>query len=257
LRSEAKHKVTIDKVNSVEEFLGFLSGAATPGQDHWFRGHACEGWSLSASVFRSSSRTDNEVVLLKRFIQEARRHIDDVPSGNWDWVFLAQHHNVPTRLLDWSEGPLVGLYFAAQDHLDIPGDDASARDGEVWMLKPTVMNAKLGFTYTGRDLPMFDLDADLDDYSPFDGSGHRRSPVAALAARNFRRISAQWGTFTVCNVDQPLDLLPERDDFLTSLRVPIAAKSSIREQLARLGLEDRTIYPDLFRLGQRLTEVYT
>lgn len=247
----------MQEINSVEDFLGFLAEEAVAGQDHWFRGHASEGWNLSASVFRTASRANNEVVLLKRFIQEARRHIDDLPVNNWDWVFLAQHHSVPTRLLDWSEGPLVGLYFAAQDHLDLPGDDASARDGEVWMLKPTVMNSKHGFFYTGRDLPMFGLDEMLDEYSPFDGTDHKRAPVAALAARNFRRISAQWGTFTVCNADDPLDLLQEPDEFLQAVRVPVAAKSMIREQLARLGLEDRTIYPDLFRLGARLTEVYT
>ena len=245
------------EVNSVEEYLSFLASEAPPGVDHWYRGHGSEGWGLSASVFRTPARADNEVVLLKRFIQEARRHIDALPDQVWDWVFLAQHHHVPTRLLDWSEGPLVGLFFAAQDHLDMPGDDASARDGAVWVLKPVVMNARVGFQYSGRDLPMFDLSPELEDYSPLSGIDQRKPPVAALAARNFQRISAQWGTFTVCNVDEPLELLPDKDDFLVSVSVPVAAKAAIRQQLAQLGLEDRTIYPDLFRLGQRLTEVFT
>ena len=182
------------EAHSVEEYLAFLADEVPAGSDHWFRGHASDGWDLSASVFRSESRRSSEVVLLKRFMQEARRHISEVPTRHWDWVFLAQHHQVPTRLLDWSEGPLVGLYFAALDHSDLPGDDATARNGRVWVLKPTVMNAKLGFHFTGRDIPMFDLDVELEDYSPFSGTQNDRPPIAALATRNFSRISAQWGT---------------------------------------------------------------
>lgn len=215
------------------------------------------GWDLTSSVFRSPSRAASEVVLLKRFMQEAKRHVAELPVQQWDWVFLAQHHQVPTRLLDWTENPLVGLYFAAQDHLDLGDDAQTARAGRLWILKPTVLNEKNGFAWVGRDLPMFDLDEELDEYNPFSGTATRRPPVAGIVARSFARISAQWGTFTVANHDSPLEVHPENDAFLTAIEVPISAKAPIREQLAQLGLEDRTIYLDLFRLGQRITEVFT
>lgn len=244
------------EANSVEDYLRFITSNITPGVDHWFRGHASDGWDLSASVFRTPARTANETVLLKRFIQEARRHLPEVPAHEWDWLFLAQHHQVPTRLLDWSENPLVALYFAALDHLDFAGDPKTARAGRVWILKPTILNKKQGFTFKGRDIPLFGLDKELDEYNPYTGTPHTRPPLAGLAARQFSRISAQWGTFTVCNTGSSIDLLADRDEFLLQVDVPVASKSSIREQLARLGMEDRTIYLDLFRLGQRLGEVY-
>ena len=243
-------------VESVEDFLAFLQASVPPTSDYWFRGHQSDGWDLSASVFRTPTREANERILLKRFIQEARRHLPDVPTDQWDWVFLAQHHQVPTRLLDWSENPLVALFFAAQDHLDIPTDPQSARDGRVWMLQPTVMNSAHGFPFTGRDIPLFGQDDEFDGYRPWNTTGGHLQPLAGLAARNFNRIAAQWGTFTVCNAGAPLDLLPNHETFLQGVTVPIAAKSTVREQLSRLGYEDRTIYLDLFRLGQRLGEVY-
>jgi hypothetical protein len=244
-------------VASVDEYLAWLTANLAPDTDHWFRGLPSDGWDLSASVFRTPARRQHEQVLLKRFIQDARRHLEVTPDNFWDWLFLAQHHLVPTRLLDWSENALVGLYFAAQDHLDLPGDPLTARKGRVWLLRPTSLNDAGGFVFSSpRDVPLFGIDSILEEYHPFKPVPHQLRPIAALAPRSFARISAQWGTFTIANFPDALDAHPHAANYLHSLEVPVAAKATIRAQLAVLGLEDRTIYPDLFRLGLKLTEVY-
>jgi hypothetical protein len=198
--------------------------------------------------------------MLKRFMQDAQSFLVDAPTNKWEWLFLAQHHGVPTRLLDWSENALVALYFACErEESQLTGVPPS--DGDVWVLMPAALNQASG-TWTGQhaeDLPLFGVDESLEKYHPLSlvSSQEPRNPVAALATRSFRRISHQWGTFTVTDQSVALEDQPGAERFLKRLAVSADAKLEILDELRSLGIEERVVYPDLHRLGARIKEVFT
>jgi hypothetical protein len=91
-----------------------------------FRGVAdAETHLLRPKIGRDPGRYDGkqERQLFENFKRRATRFIDLRGFSEWDCLALAQHHGLPTRLLDWTSNPLVAAYFAVSS---VPGD-ATAR----------------------------------------------------------------------------------------------------------------------------------
>lgn len=88
-----------------------------------FRGVEDSSYDLVPKIGRPDSRKNldgtnagyssgAETLAIERFQREARPHLGVEPRSMLDWLSLAQHHGLPTRLLDWTESPLVAAYFA-------------------------------------------------------------------------------------------------------------------------------------------------
>src|ERR1039457_996053 len=98
----------------------------------WYRGQSNAAWPLVPKLMRAAAPNPSEAFLINRFKQNATLLLSLPPKHDFDWLFLMQHYSMPTRLLDWSESPLVSLSFAVTDNV--------AYDGALWILMPTVLN---------------------------------------------------------------------------------------------------------------------
>jgi len=194
-----------------------------------FRGHSKASFGLIPSVGRNphpfESREKYELRLLEVFCREARGHFDrnSMPTNPWEWLSIAQHHGLPTRLLDWTHNPLAALFFAVSKNPKC--------DGEFFALRAVLKSSET--TPKGP----FKID----------------KPVKFYPDHVTPRIRAQEGVFVVCaKLEEPLDrALPEEWKIERCL-IPAAQKAELRYDLFRLGVHESALFPDLDGLAARV-----
>lgn len=127
----------------IRDLASFDSALSALGQEFdqeimWWRGHSDANWRLTPHVFRPRPDGSSfaEVGLISHFKMRARGRLgtSKEPTSEIEWLFLAQHYGLPTRLLDWTESPLIALYFA----LNAEGYEDC--DACLWAVSPTLLN---------------------------------------------------------------------------------------------------------------------
>jgi hypothetical protein len=201
-----------------------------------FRGHADLDWELEPAIDRSDfsglqgklSREDHERLAFKKFKRLALPHLRSRPANDWEFLALARHHGVPTRLLDWTENPLAALFFAVES--------ARSTDGAVWC-----------YTYVEMEEPL-DMERNPDPLS-FERIELFQPPHV------HPRIWTQSGVFTV----HPSNFKSQENPWgvpLTRIRIPVAARARLRLELQRLGVHRASLFPDLDGVGQHVYEFF-
>ena len=238
-------------IKSVGDLLKNLRNhtADLGGQPLWFRGQANKAWSLQPSLFRQQGQ-NSEMSLLKKFKQNAAMLLNPQPSNDFDWLFIMQHHGVPTRLLDWSESPLVATYFAVNEDSD---DDAV-----LWVLLPVKLNmcSNIEPDYP-HDIPSFDEEW-LRNYSTQAVASETTSrllPLAAIAPRNSNRMLAQQGVFTISHRSELTIERIGRKEHVWRYVIPNQFKHTILSELRLLGVSKYQLFPELQSIGELLREV--
>lgn len=243
------------EIRSVEDLVDILSKVTADGIERWYRGHRRPDWLLAPSTFREDPHRDNEETMLARFRHEAAATGLQYGFDEWGWIAFAQHHELPTRLLDWSQSPLVGLFFATEEPDDKHRSEDS-QDGRLFILNPTKLNRDAGDA-DGNLRLLSTSDEDLIKYLPGRDGGIQKTPRAVVAPLLFDRIRFQAGTFTVEQKPRVTDLQPLRGSTaVQEFSVPGDAKPHIRTQLEVLGFDAATIYRDLDRISQRIKKTY-
>jgi len=211
----------------------------------WWRGHSRAEWPLVPGVHREDRGPKYEANISRRFLLKAHtRHSHCPPEDDLTaWLFLMQHYRLPTRLLDWTESPLIAAFFAASEN--------ETEDGAIWALDPYALNASeikhsVVLTASGNPARGFFEAA-------FEQTALKESRTAAVLGREVDvRMLIQQSAFTIHGTASPIEASRNADKFLRKFIVPADSKRAIAQQLSSLGIKLHTLFPDLEHLAQEL-----
>ena len=96
-----------------------------------YRGQPDVEFPLVTSLMRNckDKRKELEPCILRNFTKYAAIEEPSIEKSVWRQMIFGQHHGLPTRLLDWSFSPLIGLHFSTTE-TDM--DQMDLRDSVVW-----------------------------------------------------------------------------------------------------------------------------
>ena len=249
-----------------------------------FRGHSNnEKYQLLPGVFREKKMASGGTItqfsqlefnILNDFISEACKYVKDIPVDNVPaWLEVAQHFGVPTRLLDFTENPLVALYFAC---VDCPTDDAS-----VWIINEPAYNQK--FHNIKWIVPAKDSNIIIKQIvenqiinlgvQPKSVDNNRNIQFPWIYKPNYyeERMNLQSSIFMIWGTRRsPIDAFVDEKDImsdenvdnqrngiLAKIIIPSNKKSEVLEQLSLCGVNEKTIYPGLDGIGRYVREKYS
>lgn len=240
------------RFNTIEQYLQIAMGYRKKGF-YSFRGHRDRTWKLGVG-FRFQK---NSPSLADYYIQHFKKRClalpkqDHLPEDDqWRWLFLAQHHGLNTKLLDWSSNPLVALYFAVENIISAKVIDTAQPDenkyGVVWALR---VNSDFFLTPVEAKHPDFKWDSRRKKQSKMlkkDWYMVNPPPISP-------RIERQSGKFSYhpeinSNISDPeMNKLRARELVLFCIHKRsdgVNVNKEIRRELGIMNVHHNTMFPD-------------
>lgn len=214
--------------NNFEEFISKVSQGCS---HHVFRGQSDYNYKLTSSISRKIEKPltvyDKEEFLLKEksvltfFKARAKSTINSNIYNDWEWLALAQHYGISTRIIDWTENPLIALYFASINNPN--------KDGAIFLHHTTEL-------------------IDIDQNKPF-GSNLNGFIVAPYVTN---RLASQSAIFSISS--SPWNEFVSKQDNIIKCKLTKEFKAEMRNLLPILGINRRTVFIDLDSVAKDIDE---
>jgi FRG domain len=200
-----------------------------------------------------------EQSLLRNFRKYAHRNATERDSL-WNWIALAQHHGLPTRLLDWSFSPYVALHFATVNRT------AWNNDAMIWCVDCVKLKkhlpAKLQRRLKQEDSDVLTVEM-LDEVAPTLARFERLSIKPFIAFFEPPSLDDRiMNQAAVLSVSSRADLsvsrwLYDHKKLFHRIVIPAKLKQEIRDKLDQANINERILFPGLDGLSLWLTRYYS
>lgn len=224
-----------------------------------FRGLPDASYGLTTSLQRLfKDHPDLEQCLLRNFKKYASQELRGLSF--WEIVSIAQHHGLPTRLLDWTFSPYAALHFATDRFTEYD------KDGAVWCVNFEKIHRFAPSKFSGQlkknNSYVFTAEM-LDEVAEnFVALKHcQKTPFAIFFGPPAidSRIVNQYALFSVMSDSGTVfsDWLGDHGDLYKKIIIPRDFKLEIRDRLDQINMTERIFYPGLDGLCSWLTRHYT
>jgi hypothetical protein len=213
-----------------------------------FRGVSDAAYPLTTSLSRlGGAYAQMEQHLLRNFRKYARR--GDVQTDSvWNWLAVAQHHGLPTRLLDWTFSPQVALHFATARLREFE------HDAVIWAVDFVRAHALLPAPL--REEMESRRARTLEEFDALDGE-----PFALFLEPPSLddRIVNQFALFAVMSSPEAHmeDWLAAHPELVRRIVIPAGLKWEVRDKLDQANVTERVLFPGLDGLSAWLKRYYS
>ncbi len=229
-----------------------------------YRGLPDYSYELKTSLQRNcgSKSNDLEKFLLNNFAKYTASDIEVANNNLWGKMILGQHHGLPTRLLDWTHSPFVGLNFAVSDADMKKMDD---NDCVLWRIDiakiheglpekfKNVMRSERSKVFSVEML--YRAANSIEEYDKITAG---KSMVIMEPPSVDPRIVNQYAFFSVIpgQVKNIETFLSEYTEGTIKYKIAKELKWRIRDFLDEANISERTIYPGLDGICKWLARHY-